>query len=181
MRYILLLLAAAVTLSGCARKAEQNAAQQQNVANRTTSKIQQFVGGNAQTEEKSKRMEALAKSISQVRNVNCVVIGNTAIVGIDVDPTLERSKVDTIKYSVAEALRKDPDGANAIVTADMDLGERIRRVREDIKIGKPFSGFAQELGDIIGRIVPQLPKDVRPMDNQKDKDAQQQQFENSNL
>lgn len=176
MRYILLLVAVALALSGCSRGGGQNAAQGGG-----QSRIQQLAGGNLQTEQKADRLESLAKSIPQVKNANCVVIGNTAIIGIDVDPTLERSKIDTIKYSVAEALRKDPDGAKAIVTADLDLGERIRRVRQDIKNGKPFSGFAQELGNIIGRVIPQLPKDVRPMDNQTDKDANEQQFQNSNL
>lgn len=179
MRYILLWMATVMALSGCVRDGGQNAAQDNRQDGQR--QIQQLAAGNGQAEQKADRLEALAKSIAQVRNANCVVIGNTAIVGIDVDPQLERSKVDTVKYSVAEALRKDPDGANAIVTADMDLGERIRRIREDIKNGKPFSGFAQELGDIIGRIVPQLPKDARPMDNHTDKDVQEQQFQNGNL
>lgn len=179
MRYILLWMAGALALSGCGGGGAQGAGQGNGQDG--SSRIQQIMGNDAQTEEKASRLESLAKRIPRVNNANCVVIGNTAIVGIDVDATLERSKIDSIKYSVAEALRKDPDGANAIVTADLDIGERIRRVREDIKTGKPFSGFAQELGDIIGRVVPQLPKDARPMDNQSNKDANEQQFQNSNL
>lgn len=130
---------------------------------------------NQYGEDLATRLEAIAKSIPEVQDAHCVVIGNTAIVGITVDPKLERSRVNTIKYSVAEALRKDPQGIHAFVTADMGLGERIREVAEDIRNGKPFSGFAQELGDIIGRIIPQLPRDVEPMDREQDNPDQVQQ------
>jgi YhcN/YlaJ family sporulation lipoprotein len=113
------------------------------------------------------RLEKLAESVPHVNHANCVVIGNTAIVGINVDGNLERARVGTIKYSVAEALRRDPVGIHAIVTADIDISNRLREMSTDIRNGKPISGFAQELGDIFGRIIPQLPRDVAPpQDNQ---------------
>lgn len=110
----------------------------------------------------AKRLENIASSIPQVQSAHCVVLGNTAIVGINVAGDLDRSRVGTIKYSVAEALRKDPYGVHALVTADMDLAARLREIRQDIGNGHPISGFADELSDIIGRIIPQLPKDVLP-------------------
>jgi YhcN/YlaJ family sporulation lipoprotein len=108
----------------------------------------------------AQRLGKLATSVPGVKGANCVVFGNTAIVGIDVGGNLDRSRVGTIKYSVAEALRKDPDGANAIVTADMDLNSRIQEISADIRRGHPISGFAEELADIVGRIIPQLPRDT---------------------
>ena len=119
------------------------------------------------------RLEALAKSVAGVRDANCVVFGGYAIVGVDVEEHLDRSRVGTIKYSVAEALRKDPDGARAVVTADIDLAQRIREIRDDIRQGRPVAGFAEELADIIGRLVPQFPGSVVPR-----KDPQQAQQEN---
>jgi YhcN/YlaJ family sporulation lipoprotein len=107
-------------------------------------------------------LEQLATSIPNVQRARCVVFGKTAIVGIDVPGNLPRANVDNIKYSVAQALRKDPLGANAIVTADMDLNQRLNNIRQDVINGRPITGFADELGSIIGRIMPQLPKDVGP-------------------
>lgn len=112
----------------------------------------------------SSHLETLATHIPGVKGANCVVFGNTAVVGIDVDGTLDRSRVGTIKYAVAEAFRKDPYGVNALVTADMDLAERLREIRSDIRRGQPIAGFANEMADIIGRIVPQLPGDTLPRD-----------------
>lgn len=116
-------------------------------------------------QEVADRLEKLAKQMPQVKSANCVVIGNTAILGINVDEKLDQSKVGIIKYSVAEALRKDPHGVHAIVTADMDIAERLRIIRKEIKQGRPVSGFTKELGAIIGRIMPQLPMDVLPPEN----------------
>jgi YhcN/YlaJ family sporulation lipoprotein len=109
-------------------------------------------------------LERLAMSVPQVQNAHCVVFGNTAVVGIDVKQDMDRSKIGTVKYSVAEALRKDPYGANAIVTADMDLDQRLREIRDNIRNGRPIAGFAEQMADIIGRIMPQLPSEtIRPM------------------
>jgi YhcN/YlaJ family sporulation lipoprotein len=114
------------------------------------------------SEQVAKHLEQLAEGVDGVKNARCVVFGNTAIVGIDVDANLERSRVGTLKYSVAEAFRKDPYGIDALVTADMDLTERINEIGDDIRRGRPIAGFAEEMADIIGRIVPQMPRDLMP-------------------
>lgn len=111
------------------------------------------------------RLEQIATSVPNVESANCVVFGNTAVVGINVPPGMDRAKVGTIKLSVAEALRKDPYGADALVTADMDLAERLRLMRQSIQSGRPVNGFAEEMAAIIGRIVPQMPRDVNPPDS----------------
>lgn len=113
-------------------------------------------------------LEELAKGVSGVENAHCVIVGNTAIVGIDVDGTLERSRVGTIKYSVAEAFRNDEYGVDAFVTADVDIANRLAEIGNDIRNGHPFSGFAEELADIMGRLVPQLPRDIVPPDSELD-------------
>lgn len=113
----------------------------------------------------NEHLESIAKRVPGVSNAHCVVMGNTVVVGIDVDGHLSRSRVGTIKYSAAEALRNDPRGMNAIVTADMDLSNRLADMGKHIKRGEPLSGFASELADIVGRIIPQLPKDVKPQQN----------------
>ncbi|MUT66214.1 YhcN/YlaJ family sporulation lipoprotein [Paenibacillus sp. NEAU-GSW1] len=112
-------------------------------------------------------LEQLAKGVKGVENAHCVVFGNTAVVGIDVDSKLDRSRVGTIKYSVAEAFHKDPYGIDAIVSADIDVYQRLNEIGADIRRGKPITGFAEEMADIIGRIVPQLPREVMPQEPEK--------------
>ncbi|ASA23575.1 YhcN/YlaJ family sporulation lipoprotein [Paenibacillus donghaensis] len=106
-------------------------------------------------------LERLAKRVPGVNGAHCVVMNNVAVVGIDVDGSLSRSRVGSIKYSVAEAIRKDPRSVKALVTADMDLSSRLAEMGRHISKGNPVSGFTSELADIIGRIIPQLPEDTQ--------------------
>jgi YhcN/YlaJ family sporulation lipoprotein len=107
-------------------------------------------------------LESLARGVEGVKDANCVVFGRYAIVGIDVDDKMERTQVGTLKYAVAEAFRKDPYGVDALVTADIDLAQRVREIRLDINSGRPVAGFAEELADIVGRVIPQIPRNIVP-------------------
>ncbi|WP_063567004.1 YhcN/YlaJ family sporulation lipoprotein [Paenibacillus sp. O199] len=128
-------------------------------------------------EKRVTHLKTLAKQVEGVKDANCVILGNTAVVGIDVDGELERARVGTIKYSVAEALRKDPEGVDSIVTADADVTERIKEIGEHIRQGHPISGFASELADMVGRIIPQLPKDVKVRQNPDEHVEREQQMQ----
>ncbi|WHY87947.1 YhcN/YlaJ family sporulation lipoprotein [Neobacillus novalis] len=108
----------------------------------------------------SKRLVHLATSIPDVNDATAVVLGRYAIVGIDVNAKLDRSQVGTIKYSVAESLKKDPYGANAVVVADADTTERLKEIQADIKKGKPIRGIMEELADVAGRLMPEIPGDL---------------------
>lgn len=159
-----LVIAAALTLSltGCANNNNNGSSPSNNVNNVRSQSVKQQSVTNLDHNEHIAHLEKLATGIEGVNNAHVVIMGNTAIVGIDVDADLERSRVGTIKFSVAEALRNDPYGVNAMVTADIDLNERIQEIKNDIIAGKPFTGIAEELSDIIGRIVPQIPADLMP-------------------
>ncbi|MNI12721.1 Sporulation lipoprotein [compost metagenome] len=173
MRIWLCLFIMASLLSSCATSPKQ-ASPSPNNQTRTQSTNYNGNGNmmvkttkNTTSNQMSKQahLENLAKQVEGVKGAHCVVLGNTAVVGIDVDSKLERARVGTIKYSVAEALRKDPDGAGSIVTADVDLNQRLTEIGNKIRQGHPVSGFATELADIMGRIVPQLPTDTIPREN----------------
>lgn len=118
-------------------------------------------GKNQSAQATAQRLVRLARQVPQVKGATAVVIGKTAVVGIDVDQSLDRTRVGTIKYSVAEALKEDPQGATAVITADVDIVQRLREMNTDIRNGRPVAGFAEELADIVGRIMPQLPRDVQ--------------------
>lgn len=105
----------------------------------------------------SKRLVDLATKVPDVKDATAVVIGKYAIVGIDVDDNLDRSRVGSIKYSVAEALQHDPYGANAAITADPDIFSRLKEMGKQIREGKPLSGILEELAAITGRLIPEIP------------------------
>ncbi|MDT9724389.1 YhcN/YlaJ family sporulation lipoprotein [Xylanibacillus composti] len=179
MKILLTLLLMMMFVVGCAQNRD-HAGPPSPQQNNQEIKVRQSVPEKPEIndpEHVANRLEELAESIPRVESANCVVFGNTAIVGINVPGNMDRSMVGTIKYSVAEALRKDPHGAHAIVTADIDIASRLEEIAEDIRNGHPVSGFADELSDIIGRIMPQLPKDVMPQHHAPAQSETQQQLE----
>ena len=138
--YVMVLFSLIIATTGCseANEGSSSPGNQQQVQVQQTSPPKQEITNSTEVVE---RLEKLAESVPHVIRAHCVVMGNTAIVGIDVDGKLERARVGTIKYSVAEALRKDPIGIHAIVTADIDIGNRLREMNTDIKNGKPIQWF----------------------------------------
>ncbi|CAM3755075.1 YhcN/YlaJ family sporulation lipoprotein [Mesobacillus thioparans] len=119
----------------------------------------------------SRHLVDLTTNVPDVDDAAAVVIGRYAIVGIDVNDNMERSEVDTVKYTVAEALRKDPHGASAVVVADPDITARLKEIGQDIKNGKPIIGILNELADITGRVMPEVPADmIEPQTNSPTED-----------
>lgn len=112
----------------------------------------------------SRHLVDLTTSVPDVKDATAVVFGKYAFVGIDVDSDIERSQVGSIKYSVAEALQKDPYGAEAIVIADPDLYARLNEISKDIQQGEPVQGIMNELADISGRLMPEIPRSLKQTD-----------------
>ncbi len=107
------------------------------------------------SQEIARHLVVLSKKNSDVRDATAVIIGNQAIVGLDLDKDTDPDRVGTIKHTVSRALKKDPYGANAYVTADPDLVQRLNNLGTSIRNGKPVSGLRDEMTSIIERIMPE--------------------------
>jgi YhcN/YlaJ family sporulation lipoprotein len=160
MKRILLTTAISLLLTGCNANNHKEIAKtgNQSLVNVKNSYIEGVDRKSGQ--EISKRLVSLATSIPNVNDATAVVLGKYAIVGIDVNAKIDRSQVGSIKYSVAESLRKDPYGANAVVVADADTNQRLKEIQADIKNGRPIQGIMEELADVAGRLMPEIPGDL---------------------
>lgn len=158
MKKILIATVLFIILAGCSTNKDIQSNKNQSLVNVKNSYIENV---NRKTgQEISKRLVMLATSIPNVHDATAVVLGPYAIVGIDVNSKLERSQVGSIKYSVAESLKKDPYGAKAIVVADVDTTQRLKEISADIKKGRPIQGIMEELADVAGRLMPEIPGDL---------------------
>jgi YhcN/YlaJ family sporulation lipoprotein len=161
LRTIIISLTTVMLTAGCSmnNNGEESKEHTKNnltkVNNTTIQETDRYTG-----QQTANRLTGLAESVPQVNDATAVVLGKYALVGIDIDADIERSQVGTIKYSVGEALKNDPHGANAIVVSDPDLYARIREAGEDIKKGEPVRGILNELADITGRVIPEVPGDI---------------------
>jgi YhcN/YlaJ family sporulation lipoprotein len=176
MKKIISLVCLLFLISGCATG--NNASQDNNQDDRV--KVQNSTAeqvNREESEEKSNHLAELAERVPEVKDATALVIGDFAVVGIDVKEDLERSEVGSIKYAVTESMKDDPHGANAMVVADPDLTARLKEVADDFRKGHPIQGIMNELADITGRIIPQipadnlepLPKDPKPTEEPDDK------------
>lgn len=117
-------------------------------------------------------LSSVAAGVDNVNNATAVVAGPYAVVGIDVDKDLDRSRVGTIKYSVLESLQHDPYGKTAVVVADGDIMERLNQMKNKMKQGYPVHGVVDELSGIIGRYMPNFPIDEdQPKEQDQNKDV----------
>lgn len=147
-----------ILATGCSQKnsvQRSNQPQSVNVKNSTIQEVDRKTG-----QDISKHLVKLATSVPNVHDASAVVLGRYAIVGIDVNSKIDRSQVGSIKYSVAESLKKDPYGAKAIVVADPDTTERLKEISAEIKRGRPIQGIMNEMADIAGRLMPEIPGDM---------------------
>ncbi|MGM7682774.1 YhcN/YlaJ family sporulation lipoprotein [Cytobacillus sp. Hm23] len=158
-KLLITIVIALFTLIGCTINQQtndnKNSPEMINVKN-TTNETKEIKNG----QEAAKHLVDLASSIPNVNDATAVVLGEFAVVGIDVNSQLDRSKVSTIKYSVAESLKKDPYGANAIVIADPDTNVRLKQMAADIRNGHPIKGIMDELSAIVNRVMPEVPNDL---------------------
>lgn len=123
---------------------------------------------NFSNEEIANHLAHVAADVPQVHDAAAIVVGPYAVVGIDVDKDLDRSRVGTIKYSVTEALQHDRYGRTAVVVADGDVMERIRHMNDKIRQGYPIQGVVDEVAAIVGRYMPDFP----PPENQPEEPDQ---------
>lgn len=160
MKKIVMTIAISLVLAGCTTDKNKESAKN---ANQSLVKVKNSYIENVDRktgQEISKRLVELATSIPNVNDATAVVLGKYAIVGIDVNSKIDRSQVGSIKYSVAESLRKDPYGANAVVVADADTMTRLKEIQADINKGRPIRGIMEELADVAGRLMPEVPGDL---------------------
>ncbi|KAB7707929.1 YhcN/YlaJ family sporulation lipoprotein [Bacillus aerolatus] len=186
-------------LFGCAQKEEMGFNTEEHTVDQTPYKKVR-VNNSEPNETKrisireaSRRLAGTAREMPGVNDATAVAWGRYAFVGIDVNDNLDRSEVGSIKYTVAEGLKNQPYGADAVVIADPDLYARLKEIGQDIENGRPLQGLANELADIAGRAMPEVPGDLtehetdKPTEKPKkqlspteDQQLQRQQEEQSN-
>ncbi|WP_226665905.1 YhcN/YlaJ family sporulation lipoprotein [Metabacillus litoralis] len=171
--FIKVLLLTVLVLTGCSANQGANQTDHSNDSG-TPINVKNSVEKNVDRktgQEISKHLVELANDIPDVNDATAVVLGQYAVVGIDVNAKLDRNKVESIKYTVAESLMHDPYGARAIIIADADTNVRLREMGEEIQNGRPVIGILDELAAIVGRLVPELPNEI--LDNQQKQPTEQ--------
>ncbi|GAA0446063.1 YhcN/YlaJ family sporulation lipoprotein [Lentibacillus halophilus] len=169
---MLFLFGVAVLLSGCQQNNDEESLPEETGNNRyiQVEDSDQTEQSDLSSHDIASHLAGVAGDIPNVHDATSVVAGPYAVVGIDVDKDLDRSRVGSIKYTVLEALQKDPYGKTAVVVADGDVVERIRSMHDKIRQGYPVQGVIDELSAIVGRYMPDFPiNEDRPKERDQNK------------
>lgn len=158
---ILLLLIAAIYVTGCTNETPQqhDTSQNEPITEQTSDRNEDLTNN-----EIASHLANIASEVPDVENAVAIIAGPYAVVGIDVDEKTDRQRVGTIKFSVNEALQDDPYGKTAVVIADADATERLRNMKDQIQNGEPIQGVVDELAEIVGRLMPTFPVEERRPD-----------------
>ncbi|MGP7818892.1 YhcN/YlaJ family sporulation lipoprotein [Niallia sp. 01092] len=199
MKKAVLIMMFMLLLVGCANNGNDHKNHKESQSNQSEQSLMNVKNSNIEEVDRktgqdiAKRLVTLSTSIPGVNDASAVVLGKYAIVGIDIKSNVDRSEVGSIKYSVAESLKNDPYGAYAMIIADPDVTARLKEMSEDIRNGEPVQGIFNELADMTGRLMPEVPSDMinpnpktnikdpdEKLNNKEEKDIKRDQNEQSN-
>ncbi|GAA0452862.1 YhcN/YlaJ family sporulation lipoprotein [Alkalibacillus silvisoli] len=131
--------------------------------------------------EAAQRLSRIASDVNEVNRATAVVFGAYTIVGIDVTDDLDRSRVGSVKYTVAEAIKDDPYGHYAFVIADGDVVARLNEINRGIQDGQASHVIVNEIANLIGRYIPETPptdqRPAAPYEEQIENEQQRQEEE----
>lgn len=129
-----------------------NPDQQKNIRSPQQEKRSEAYGNASQQAD---HIAQVLTGIPGVERAYVLLTGRLALIGIDLKSDISGSKIDTVKYSVKEAAERTGPGYKAVVTADVDTVTRIRKMAAGVRAGRPVSSFADELADILSRLLPE--------------------------
>lgn len=102
------------------------------------------------------RVVKIINAMDNVKGSYAVVIGNVAMVGVDLRDNLSGDQENELKTRIsAETKRQLPELSEVWITADPDLVTRIRDLAERIGRGEPITGFFDEISNIAKKLQPQ--------------------------
>ena len=110
---------------------------------------------NRQNTERARPIADKVANMKEIESATCVITGNTAMIGVQFSDQYKGKMTDAIKKKIDQAVKETDTRIDRVaVTADPDVVSRIRDIFRDIGQGKPVSGFAEEINELLNRIQP---------------------------
>ncbi|HBK84837.1 MAG TPA: hypothetical protein DDZ53_02255 [Firmicutes bacterium] len=101
------------------------------------------------------RVIKIVNAMPEVKTSYALVVGNVAMVGVDLRDKLTADKENALKTRIsADTKRQMPELAEVWVTSDPDLVTRIRNLASRISRGEPITGFFDEITNIAKKLQP---------------------------
>lgn len=103
----------------------------------------------------AERIQRTVNEIPDITKSYVVVIGNTALIGVDINEATRGPIDEPLKQRIAaKAQGEERSITQVYVTADPNLVTRIRRLADSIIEGKPVTGLLNEVMEILQKLKP---------------------------
>lgn len=103
--------------------------------------------------QKAKNIKNQLNNMSEVENVNVVVVGDTALVGCK--PSGNAKDVNALKNKIVNKVKEiDKSIKNVTVSEKADIMDRIKRLENDVENNIPMDKITNEFNRIIREITP---------------------------
>lgn len=103
----------------------------------------------------AKRISDEVAKLSEVDKATTVVMGNTALIGVNFAAQYKGEMTNRIKEMVTERTQKSvPAIKTVVVTADPDLISRIQAMTTKVQNGSSVADVGSEFTEIVNRILP---------------------------
>lgn len=116
------------------------------------------IGRNATDIDFLARSSYIARKVedfNEVDEASVLITGDTALVGVKTKDNVKGEITTDLKQKIENKVKNtDNRIKNVAVTASPDIATRIRDMTFDIERGRPLSGFAVEIKEILRRITP---------------------------
>lgn len=104
---------------------------------------------------KTKEIYDRLAALSGINDSTVIINGTTAVVGVDINKNAQGNLTNNLKKKVENTVKaSDKNIKNVVVTADPDLFERLQKIGQDIRNGRPLTGLGNEMQEIIRRVSP---------------------------
>ena len=159
----MLMLLAAVLLSGCMNRGDESAVEptstpnympQGNAAANRPQAVplgaQSTAGAAFDWTANAAQIEAKIARISEISEARVVTTGNTALVGVVFDPAYRGEMTERIREMVAaEVMAADPQITTVAVTADQDDVEDVYEISERSGLGREMDTLKDDINEIV--------------------------------
>lgn len=113
------------------------------------------VGHNQTTTRLADRAADKVTHLSEVDNATVIVNDNNAYVAAKLDHSSRNKLTSDIKDKITRTVKSvDGDIDNVYISVNPDFFDHMKRYSEDIRTGRPISGFTDEFSDTIRKIFP---------------------------
>lgn len=107
-----------------------------------------------QTRDTVTDLESRIEAVQGINDAYVVVLGNVAIVGLDIKNAKQELGTNQSKAEATRIAEADSRIIKAYVTADPDIIPRIREISQGIRDGRPVTEFLDEISEIMNRLAP---------------------------